>query len=85
MDINDFKKMIMEEISKIFTEYDREEPISSMSNYQQPGNEKFGYKINPESRSSRYLFTVANDEEGRERIKRAKEALSPYFKFQLDI
>lgn len=30
-----------------------------------------------------YLFTVANDDEGRERIQRAKDGLSPFFKFRI--
>lgn len=66
---SDVRQMIKEEIKNVITEDDFE-----MS----------GHGLFPEGdRVDRYLFTVENTQEGLGRIRRAKEALSSIFKFQL--
>lgn len=66
---SDVRKIINEEIQNAINEDDFE-----MS----------GHGLFPEGdRTDRYLFTVENNQEGLGRIRRAKEALSTIFKFQL--
>lgn len=65
----DVRKIIKEEIKNAINEDDFE-----MS----------GQGLFPEGdRVDRYLFTVENNQDGLNRIRRAKEALSSIFKFQL--
>jgi len=64
----DLRKIIREEIVKILKEDD-----FKFSN----DTDETKY------RSASYLFTVPNDEEGRDRIERAKETLSDIFTFRV--
>ncbi len=69
MNKSDVKKIINEEIQNAINEDDFE-----MS----------GHGLFPDGdRTERYLFTVENNREGLDRIRRAKDALSTIFKFQL--
>ena len=69
MKTTDLRQIIREEIKKVIKE-DNFELTPKDINSQQ-------------GRSDSYLFTVENDEEGRQRIQRAKEALNQFFKFRV--
>lgn len=64
------RSLIREELDRALSEDEME--FQGDPNY---GNR--GEKINT------YLFTVANNTEGRNRIKMAKDALSPFFTFRV--
>lgn len=64
------RKIVTEEIQSVVTEFDIDG-----SNYVD--------KNMRQDTTKRYLFTVANDADGIDRIKRMKDAMKPYFTFQL--
>lgn len=65
----DLRNIIREEIKKVIREDNFELTPKNIDSQQ--------------GRSDSYLFTVENDEEGRQRIQRAKEALNQFFKFRV--
>lgn len=67
------QKLIREELEEAIKDLSEERPV----NVDAIGDET------DRNRSSSYLFTVPNDKEGIERIKRAKEGLSDLFSFRI--
>lgn len=72
MNTSQLRKIIREEVSTFL----KENPSMGTDN-------RVGDDASRPNVSAAYLFTVKNDEEGRERIKRAKEAMSDLFRFRL--
>jgi len=77
MKTEDVRKIIQEEIRNALREFNPE--LSDII----PNEPQRGYKIDSKYRSDKYLFTVDNTEEGRQRIERAKKALSDFFTFRI--